>query len=58
MVVDDNNGEINEKMYFGVEDVTTASAVLDVVTGEEYPINLLVASASIADAEHGECVSV
>lgn len=48
-----NNGEnMNEKMYFGVEDVTTASAVLDVVTGEEYPIHLLVAAASIAEAEH------
>ena len=43
-----------EKLYFGVEDPTTASAVLDVATGQEYPINLLVAATSIAEAVHGK----
>lgn len=43
-----------EKLYFGVEDPTTASAVLDVATGQEYPINLLVAATSILEAEHGQ----
>ncbi|KAL9180286.1 hypothetical protein ACHAXT_008256 [Thalassiosira profunda] len=40
-----------EKLYFGVDDATTASAVLDVATGGDYPINLLVAATSIAEAE-------
>ena len=44
----------SEKMYFGVEDPTTASAVIDVVAGEEYPIELLVAATSISEANHGE----
>ena len=48
----DNNK--SEKMYFGVEDPTAASAVLEVATGEEYPINLLVAATLISQAEHGE----
>jgi len=43
-----------EKLYVGVEDPTTASAVLDVATGQEYPINLLVAATSILEAEHGQ----
>lgn len=41
-----------ERVFFGVEDATTASAVLEVGTGEEYPINLLVAATSILEAEH------
>eukprot|EP00571_Detonula_confervacea_P012329 CAMPEP_0172300916 /NCGR_PEP_ID=MMETSP1058-20130122/2915_1 /TAXON_ID=83371 /ORGANISM="Detonula confervacea, Strain CCMP 353" /LENGTH=256 /DNA_ID=CAMNT_0013010863 /DNA_START=54 /DNA_END=824 /DNA_ORIENTATION=- len=45
------NGNEEDKLYFGVEDPTTASAVLDVATGEEYPINLLVAAASISQAK-------
>lgn len=49
-----NNGKKEERMFFGVEDPTTASAVLDVAAGEEYPIHLLVAASSIYDAEHGE----
>ena len=51
VVIGDDN---KEKLYFGVEDPTTASAVLEVATGEEYPINLLVAAASIAEAKHGK----
>ncbi len=47
------DSDSKEKLYFGVEDPTTASAVLDVATGEEYPINLLVAATSIVDADHG-----
>ena len=51
VVIGDDN---EEKLYFGVEDPTTASAVLDVATGEEYPINLLVAATYIVQAEHGQ----
>lgn len=42
----------SEKMYFGVEDPMSASAVIDVATGEEYPINLLLAATYISQAEH------
>jgi len=49
-----NNNE--EKLYFGVDSPTTASAVLEVVSGEEYPINLLVSATSIHDAEKGELI--
>jgi len=49
LVVDKDD---TEKMYFGVEDPTTASAVIDVATGEDYPINLLVAATYISQAEH------
>ena len=51
VVIGDDN---KEKLYFGIFDPTDASALLEVATGEEYPINLLVAAASIVDAEHGE----
>lgn len=47
-----NDGK--EKNYFSVEDPTTASAILDAATGQEYPINLLVAATSIVDAERGK----
>ncbi|KAL3823890.1 hypothetical protein ACHAXA_005472 [Cyclostephanos tholiformis] len=40
-----------EKTYFSVEDPTTASAILDAVTGQEYSINLLVAATFIVEAE-------
>ena len=53
-MIQSNNGKKEERMFFGVEDPTTASAVLDVAAGEEYPIHLLVAASSIFDAEHGE----
>ena len=43
-----------EKKYFGVTDATAASAVLEVATGEEYPISLLVAASVISQAEHGQ----
>eukprot|EP00804_Cyclotella_cryptica_P016079 CCRYP_004204-RA/>CCRYP_004204-RA protein AED:0.04 eAED:0.04 QI:464/0.75/0.8/1/0.5/0.4/5/3251/183 len=40
-----------EKLYFGVSDVTTASAILDVSTGVEYPIQLLVAADLISQVD-------
>jgi hypothetical protein len=43
-----------EKTYFCVEDPTTASAILDAATGQEYPINHLVAATSIVEAERGK----
>ena len=43
-----------EKTYFSVEDPTTASAILDAVTGQEYSINLLVAATFIVEAELGK----
>jgi hypothetical protein len=43
-----------EQLYFGVADPTTASAVLDVATGVDYPIQLLVAATSIFEAEHSK----
>ena len=45
----DSDGK--EKLYFSVDDPTTASAVLDVATSQEYPINFLVAATSIVEAE-------
>ena len=50
-VVNDKN---EEKMYFGVADAMTASAVLEVAADEEYPIALLVAATVISEAEQGE----
>lgn len=47
-----NDGQ--EKTYFCVEDPTTASAILDAATGQEYPINFLVAATSIVEAERGK----
>ena len=44
------NGE-KEKIYFDVNDPTSASAVLEVATGEDYPINLLVAADYIFQSE-------
>ncbi len=48
-----------EQLYFGVADPTTASAALDVATGVDYPIQLLVAATSIFEAEHNKkrCLS-
>ena len=43
-----------EQVYFGVADPITASAVLDVATGVEYPIQLLVAATSMVEAEHSK----
>lgn len=43
-----------EKLFFGVSDATTASAVLDVATGEDYPIELLVAADVISKVDSGE----
>lgn len=45
----DSDGK--EKLYFGVGDPTTASALLDVAMNQEYPINFLVAATSIVEAE-------
>lgn len=50
------NGD-SEKMYFGVNDPTIASAVIDVATEEEYPINLLLAATYISRAEHSQCLT-
>ena len=50
MVRSDNK----EQLYFGVADPITASAVLDVATGVEYPIQLLLAATSIVEAEHSK----
>lgn len=49
-VLVENGKNEDEKIYFGVNDPTTASAVLEVATGEEYPITLLVAATSISQA--------
>lgn len=56
VVVHKRDGK-EEKMYFGVEDPTTASAVIDVATGEDYPIYLLVAATSIYEAKHATSLS-
>lgn len=50
----DNDGK--EKLYFSVVDPTTASALLDVATSQEYPINFLVAATSIVEAERSKSV--
>jgi (2Fe-2S) ferredoxin len=51
----DSDGK--EKLYFSVDDPTTASAVLDVATNQEYPINFLVAATSIVEAERSNSVT-
>jgi hypothetical protein len=43
-----------EQLFFGVADPTTASAVLDVAAGVEFPIQLLVAATSIVEAEQSK----
>ena len=50
-------GNGKEKLYFSVDDPTTASAVLDVATSQEYPINFLVAATSIVEAERSNSVT-
>ena len=40
-----------EKLYVGVDDPTTASAVLDIATGKDYNIGFLLASTYIHDSE-------
>lgn len=47
-----------EKFFFGISDATSASAVLDVATGEPYPIELLVAADVISKVESSKCSSL
>lgn len=44
-------GEDDDKLYFGVTDAMEASAVLEVATGQDYPINLLLAATYISQAQ-------
>jgi hypothetical protein len=44
-----------EKLYFGISDATSASAVLDVAIDEPYPIELLVAADVIAKVGTSKC---
>jgi|EP00970_Alexandrium_tamarense_P004229 cytochrome c-type biogenesis protein CcmH/NrfG len=41
----------SERLYLGINDVTSASAVLDVATGEDFPISLLMAASAISEAQ-------
>ncbi len=50
-IVNDKN---EEKLYVGISDPTTASAILEVVTEMDYPIALLLAATMINDAQQGE----
>ena len=43
-----------EKLYFGISDATSASAVLDVAIDESYPIELLVAADVISKVDSSE----
>lgn len=44
-----------EKLYFGISDPLSASAVLDVAIDEPYPIELLVAADVIAKVGTSKC---
>jgi hypothetical protein len=41
-------------LYFGVKDPTTAAAILDIATGVDFPVQLLVAATSLVEAEHSK----
>jgi len=45
------NDKNEEKLYVGISDATTASAILEVVTGKDYPIALLLAATLINDSQ-------